>query len=372
MQVALVCYPTIGGSGVVATELAKALAFRFHRVHLVSYERPARLLEPQPNLYLHQVEPVLYPLFRYPPYESTLAGRLAALVRRGIDLIHVHYAIPHAVSAFLVQEYFRLEHRALPVITTVHGTDTTIMGHEPDLWPIIRLALLKSTVVTAVSHYLAEQTQRVFELSQPPLVVPNFIDTETFRPREDPKLRALYAHPGEYLFMHMSNFRPVKQVPWLIELFAQVLKEGLPAKLLLIGDGPDRSACERLCQQLGVESQVFFAGPIASVEQLLPLADVYWLASKEESFGLSALEAMACGVPVLAPAVGGLPEVVGPGGVLFAPTNQQDAIQALYKILRDLPTYRLWARRQALQFDTQKVIPKYEALYEQALASATA
>jgi len=311
MRLALVCYPSVGGSGVVATELAKALAHRGHEVHLVSYERPVRAIRCHPNLYLHQVEPPPYPLFRYLPYESSLAGRLATLVESGVQLIHVHYAIPHAVSAFLANEYLALEGRVAPFITTLHGTDTTLAKESPDLWPIIRLALSKSAAITAVSEYLAHKTQAIFRLKQKPLVIPNFVDTGLFAPEAKLDLRAIYAEPNEYLFVHASNFRPVKQVTWLIQLFQRLIGAGLPSKLLLIGDGPERATCERIVREAHLERQVLFMGAVMEVQEFLALGDIFLIASQEESFGLAALEAMACGVPVVAPAVGGLLEVVG-------------------------------------------------------------
>lgn len=364
MRIAIVCYPTVGGSGVVATELAKALACRGHEVHLVSYERPVRAVRCHPNLHLHQVEPPAYPLFRYLPYESALAGRLVALAEAGVELIHAHYAIPHAVSAFLASQYVALSGRALPFITTLHGTDTTLAQSAPDLWPIIRLALHKSDSVTAVSHALAQVTQTTFSLPHPPLVIPNFVDTNTFRPRQAHDLRAIYANPQEYIFVHASNFRPVKQVPWLMHLFERLVQMGLPAKFLLIGDGPERPAVEKLARELKIEKQVIFTGAVTEVQDYLALGDVFLLASREESFGLAALEAMACGVPVVAPCVGGLPEVVQEGGTLYEPDDLASAEKAIFRVIQKLTAYRQAARENALRFDLHRIIPLYESLYE--------
>ena len=364
VRIAIVCYPTVGGSGVVATELAKALACRGHDVHLVSYERPVRAVQCHPNLHLHQVEPPAYPLFRYLPYESALAGRLVALAEAGVELIHAHYAIPHAVSALLASQYVALSGRAVPFITTLHGTDTTLARSAPDLWPIIRLALHKSDSVTAVSHALAQTTQTTFSLARPPLVIPNFVDTNTFRPRQACDLRAIYASPQEYIFVHASNFRPVKQVPWLMHLFRRLVEMGLPAKLLLIGDGPERPAVEKLARDLKIEKQVIFTGAVTEVQDYLVLGDVFLLASREESFGLAALEAMACGVPVVAPRVGGIPEVVREGGILYEPDDPASAEKAIFCVLRHLAAYRQAARQNALRFDIHRIVLLYESLYE--------
>lgn len=371
VRIAIVCYPTVGGSGVVATELAKALACRGHEVHLVSYERPVRAIHCHPNLHLHQVEPPAYPLFRYLPYESALAGRLVALAESGVEIIHAHYAIPHAVSALLASRYVGLNGQRLPFVTTLHGTDTTLAREAPDLWPIIRLALHKSDVVTAVSHALARTTQEAFTLPEPPLVIPNFVDTQVFASRPMPELRALYAHPQEYILVHASNFRPVKQVPWLIQLFHRVRQAGLPAKLLLMGDGPERPNVEKLVREIGLERAVIFTGIVTEVQEYLSLGDVFLLSSREESFGLAVLEAMACGVPVLAPRTGGLPEVVQEGGLLYEPGDLDAAEKALFQILRDLPTYRQAARQNALRFDIHRIVPLYEKLYQTILTKAS-
>ena len=364
MRIAIVCYPTVGGSGVVATELAKALACRGHEVHLVSYERPVRAVQCHPNLHLYQVEPPAYPLFRYLPYESALAGRLVTLAEAGIELIHAHYAIPHAVSALLASQYVALSGRALPFITTLHGTDTTLAQSAPDLWPIIRLALHKSDSVTAVSHALAQATQTAFSLPTSPLVIPNFVDANIFRPRQVYDLRSIYANLQEYIFIHASNFRPVKQVSWLMHLFRRFVEMGLPAKFLLIGDGPERPAVEKLARELKIEKQVIFTGAVTEVQDYLVLGDVFLLASREESFGLAALEAMACGVPVVAPRVGGLPEVVREGGILYEPDDLASAEKAVFQVLRDSGAYRQAARQNALRFDINRIVPLYESLYE--------
>ena len=371
VRIAIVCYPTVGGSGVVATELARALACRGHEVHLVSYERPVRAIHCHPNLHLHQVEPPAYPLFRYLPYESALAGRLVALAESGVSLIHAHYAIPHAVSALLASRYVTLNGQRLPFVTTLHGTDTTLAQEAPDLWPIIRLALHKSDAVTAVSQALARTTQEAFALSESPLVIPNFVDTRVFAPRPTSELRDLYARPQEYIFVHASNFRPVKQVPWLIQLFHRVRQAGLSARLLLVGDGPERPAVEKLVREMGLEKAVIFTGAVTEVQEYLSLGDVFLLSSREESFGLAALEAMACGVPAVAPRTGGLPEVVQEGGLLYEPGDLDAAEKALFQVLRDLPTYRQAARQNALRFDIHRIIPFYEKLYQTILAKAS-
>lgn len=368
----MVCYPALGGSGVVATELAYKLACRGHEVHLVSSEPPFRLGSCLPALHFHEVVPPDYPVFRYRPYESALAGRLVHLARQGLDLIHVHYAIPHAVSALLAQWALTESlQKKVPFVTTLHGTDTVLVSEDPDLYPIVEVALKASEAVTAVSKALAQESQRRFGLSESPLVIPNFVDTRRFSPAQrKAELRAAYASPEEVLFVHASNFRPIKQTPWLVELFGQVLEAGVPARLLMIGDGPERPICERKGRELGIADRLTFAGSHQDIAPLLSLGDVFVLGSRYESFGLAALEAMACGVPVVAPSVGGLPELVSPqAGLLYPPGDQEQALQAILRVLSDLPAYRQGARETALRYEADAIVPMYEQLYHQTLAS---
>ncbi len=367
MRIAVVCYPTLGGSGIVATELAKALSCKGHSVHLVSSEVPLRYSVCLPNLYFHQVIPPEYPLFRYRPYESALAGRLVQLAEsEGVELFHVHYAIPHAVSAYLAQQVLKERGLRVPIITTLHGTDTVVVSQDPDLYPVVRLALRASTQVTAVSQALAEETEARFGLAGAVEVIPNFVDTEVFSPaRYDANLRAAYAAPGEYLLVHASNFRPVKQVPQIIQLFARLVEIGVPARLLLIGDGPEKVLCEQQVRELRLGARVHFVGGIADVAPLLVIGDVFVLASAYESFGLAALEAMACGVPVVAPAVGGLPEVISSeAGQLFPKDDIEAALHVTLRVLEKLPRYRQAARQNALRFRKELILPQYEVLYQ--------
>ncbi len=367
MRIAVVCYPTLGGSGIVATELAKALSCKGHSVHLVSSEVPLRYSVCLPNLYFHQVIPPEYPLFRYRPYESALAGRLVQLAEsEGVELFHVHYAIPHAVSAYLAQQVLKERGLRVPIITTLHGTDTVVVSQDPDLYPVVRLALRASTQVTAVSQALAEETEARFGLAGAVEVIPNFVDTEVFSPaRYDANLRAAYAAPGEYLLVHASNFRPVKQVPQIIQLFARLVEIGVPARLLLIGDGPEKVLCEQQVRELRLGTRVHFVGGIADVAPLLAIGDVFVLASAYESFGLAALEAMACGVPVVAPAVGGLPEVISSeAGQLFPKDDIEAALHVTLRVLEKLPRYRQAARQNALRFRKELILPQYEVLYQ--------
>lgn len=371
MRVAVVCYPTLGGSGIVATELAKALSCKGHSVHLVSSEVPLRYSLCLPNLHFHQVIPPEYPLFRYRPYESALAGRLVQLAEsEGVELFHVHYAIPHAVSAYLAQQVLIERGLRVPIITTLHGTDTVAVSQDPDLYPVVRLALRASTQVTAVSQALAEETEVRFDLAGAVEVIPNLVDTEVFSPaRYDANLRAAYAAPGEYLLVHASNFRPIKRVPQIIQLFARLVEVGVSARLLLIGDGPEKVLCEQQVRELGLGARVHFVGGIADVAPLLAIGDVFVLASAYESFGLAALEAMACGVPVVAPAVGGLPEVVSSeAGQLFPKDTPEAALRAILKVLEGLLLYRQSARQNALRFRKELILPQYEALYQKVQA----
>ncbi|MCS7297021.1 MAG: N-acetyl-alpha-D-glucosaminyl L-malate synthase BshA [Bacteroidia bacterium] len=370
MQIGIVCYPTIGGSGVIATELARALACRGHTVHLISSELPIRLTACLPNLYFHQVIPPDYPVFQYRPYESALAGRLVRLVEGGMELVHVHYAIPHAVSAYLAQQTLAYQGKALPVITTLHGTDTSLVSQDPDLYPIVKLALSASSEVTAVSEALAQETQLHFHLQEKPLVIPNFVDTTRFSPeRFDLRLRRAYAAPDEILLVHASNFRPIKQTPSILYILKELLEMNVPARLLMIGDGPERSYVERLAYQLELQERTSFTGSLQEVAPLLAIGDIFILTSAYESFGLAALEALACGVPVVAPAVGGLPEVIKPeAGRLFPPNDVHAACTAILEVLRNLPVYRSGARHIALEYDTHRIVPHYERLYEHMLS----
>jgi N-acetyl-alpha-D-glucosaminyl L-malate synthase BshA len=357
----------------VATELGLALADRGHEVHVVSYALPLRLRAAEERVRYHEVEVTSYPLFRYPPYDLALASRLAEVAEEeGLDLVHVHYAIPHALAALLVKDLLRPA--ALPVVTTLHGTDITIVGQDRSYHRVTRYAILSSDAVTAVSEYLRGETDRVFGPTRPIEVVPNFVDPARFRPGRDAGRRAAYARPGQALLLHVSNFRPVKRAPAAVDVLAAVARER-DAVLLMVGDGPSRAECEARSRALGVKDRVRFVGPHAEVERLLPLADLFVLPSEYESFGLAALEAMACGVPPLAFASGGLPEVVTDGvdGLLLPPHDDAAMGRAAAALLGDRPRLEAMGRAAretaTSRFAMDAVVPRYEAVYEAALAA---
>jgi len=369
MKIGITCYPTYGGSGVVATELGKALAQRGHEIHFISYSLPFRLQTYHERIFFHEVEMVDYPLLEHPPYAIALAAKMSEVgAQAGLDVFHVHYAMPHAVSAFLAKAI--LGQGRPKIITTLHGTDITLVGNDRSLFPMTRFALEQSDGITCVSRYLQAKTREVFETTRPISVIPNFVDTQQFTPEARPHLREHLAPHGERILAHLSNFRPPKRTPDVVRVFAQV-RAALPAKLLLIGDGPDRPVALQLAQSLGVARDVFFLGKQDDVESLLAIADLFLLPSEEEAFGLAALEAMSCAVPVVATTVGGLPEVVEDGkcGFLLSPGDVPGMASACLALLNDRERYeefRRGARRRAVsQFDTSLIVPQYESYYQQ-------
>ncbi len=371
MKIGITCYPTYGGSGAVAAELGVQLSQRGHEVHFVSYAPPFRLPSFQHNLFFHQVETMSYPLFEHTPYTITLAAKMADVaVAEGIDLLHVHYAIPHAVSAYLAREVMG---GRLKVLTTLHGTDITLVGTDPSLRSITRLAIDKSDQVTAVSSYLEQKTRETFQPSRPIRVIPNFVDSARFRPRQD-EARHRFAHPGERILLHLSNFRPVKRVPDVIQIFARV-RQKIPAKLLMVGDGVERPAAQRLAEELGVAKDVFFLSRQDDIPSLMKVADLFLLPSEQESFGLAALEAMSCGIPVIASRVGGLPEVIedGVSGILYPVGDVQGMSQGAIQVLTDDSSHLRFAqaaRQRVLDhFDASRIVPQYETLYEELLGA---
>ena len=373
MRVGIVCYPTAGGSGVVATELAQALAARGHEAHLVSYAPPLRLRGGDDRVRYHEVEVASYPLFRYPPYDLALASRLAEVAEsEGLDLVHAHYAIPHALAALLVRDLVRP--RRLPLVTTLHGTDITVVGQDRSYHRVTRYAILSSDAVTAVSAYLRDETDRVFGPTRPIDVIPNFVDTERFRPVEDPRRRACFARADQAVLLHVSNFRPVKRAPSCVDVLARVVRDR-DAVLVMVGDGPERAECEARARRAGLRDRVRFVGAHAEIERLLPVADLFLLPSEYESFGLAVLEAMACGTPPVAFRAGGLPEVVEDGvdGLLVPPLDDVALADAVLSLLAD-PERRAAVSRAGRataerRFATEKVVPLYEAAYERVLAA---
>ncbi len=372
MKIGMVCYPTYGGSGVVATELGIRLARRGHDVHFVSYEPPARFACAVEGLSFHEVETSSYPLFRHPPYLLAMASKMAEVVEsEDLDILHVHYAIPHTISASLAREI--MGRRDLPIVTTLHGTDITIVGREPAYFKIVQFALRGSDGVTAVSRWLAEETMRIFGHDGAIEVIPNFVDTERFRPEAAGDARGHFARPGERLLVHVSNFRPVKNAPDVVRVFARVVKD-TPARLLMVGDGPEVARTRETAKELGVIDRVRFLGETPDVARVLSCADIFLLPSSHESFGLAALEAMACAVPVIATNVGGIREVVAEGetGLLFEPGDVEGMAAAASALLSD--ETRLGAMRKAAraraggEFRPERVVPRYEAFYEKCLA----
>jgi L-malate glycosyltransferase len=374
MKIGITCYPTYGGSGVVATELGIELAARGHEVHFVSYAMPIRLTGASERIFFHEVEVTTYPLFDHPPYTLALATKMGEVAEQAqLDLLHVHYAIPHSVSALLAR--MMAAPRRLPFITTLHGTDITLVGSDRSYLPITRFSIEQSDGVTAISNYLRDRTLKEFEIKRPIDVIPNFVNCDLYNKSDDAAARARWAPGGEPILMHLSNFRPVKRLTDVVAIFALV-REKIAAKLVLIGDGPDRGAAEYIVRKKRLTKDVHFLGKQDRVHEKLGLADVFLLPSDEESFGLAALEAMACEVPVVATNVGGLPEVVkhGVDGYLFEPRDVDTAAKYALEILTRPDRGRMMgqmARASARrQYCSNDIIPLYEAYYAKVLNSA--
>lgn len=375
MKIGITCYPTYGGSGVVATELGMELAARGHEVHFISYAPPIRLSRENGGIQFHEVEVTTYPLFDHPPYALALATKMLEVAESaGLDILHVHYAIPHSVSALLARSM--AAPRRLPFITTLHGTDITLVGADRSYLPITRFSIEQSDGVTAVSRYLRDRTVREFEIQRPIEVVPNFVNCDLYC-RAPEAARAEFAPRGEPVVMHLSNFRPVKRVNDVIEIFARVRRQ-MSAKLVLMGDGPDRGAAEYLVRQKKLGCDVTFLGKQDRVHEKLGAADLFLLPSQLESFGLAALEAMACEVPVIATNVGGIPEVVthGEDGYLVEPGDVERAAKYAIEILSRPDRGRAMGQQARVHarknYCANDIIPKYEAYYQKVLARAAA
>ncbi len=376
MKIGITCYPTYGGSGVVATELGLELAQRGHDVHFISYAQPIRLTEPQPHIHYHEVEVSRYPLFDYPPYDLALATRMAEVAELyELDLLHVHYAIPHSVSALLARQMLAAgpSHRKLPFVTTLHGTDITLVGLDRSYLPITRYSIEESDGVTSISQYLREKTLKEFDIKNHIEVVYNFVNCDLYvRDEGAAKRREEYASAGERILVHLSNFRPVKRITDVVEIFDRVRKK-VPCKLLLIGDGPDRSKAEWLAVQKGIHDHVIFLGKQDRVQEKLAISDVMLLPSELESFGLAALEAMACKVVPLATRVGGIPEVIehGKSGYLADVGDVDTMAQYTIDLISDethLKQMGQQARAMAQsRFCASKIIPQYEEFYRRVL-----
>ena len=376
MKIGITCYPTYGGSGVVATELGMELAARGHEIHFISYAPPVRLEPGVKGIYFHEVEVTTYPLFDHAPYALTLAVKMLEVSEEAkLDLLHVHYAIPHSVSAMLARAM--ATPRRLPFITTLHGTDITLVGSDRSFLPLTKFSIEKSDGVTAISHYLKRRTVEEFDIKRPIDVIPNFVNCDLYARRENPALRAAWAPGGEPILMHLSNFRAVKRVTDVVEIFARV-REKMPAKLVLIGDGPERGAVEYLVRKKKLKQDVLLLGKQDRVYDKLGMADLFLLPSDNESFGLAALEAMACEVPVIGTAAGGMPEVVenGVDGYLVEPRDVASAARYAIEILSRADRGRemgLRARVNARRkFCANDVIPLYEAYYARVLGTAAA
>ena len=369
MNIGIVCYPTFGGSGVVATELGKALAYKGHKVHFISYQQPVRLDLFSENIYYHEVKVSDYPLFDYQPYELVLTSKLVDVVKfEKLDLLHVHYAIPHASAAYMAQHILAKEGITIPFITTLHGTDITLVGKDVSFEPVITFAINESNAVTAVSESLKQDTYKHFKITREIEVIPNFICFEEYKKIEDSDfLRKSFAPNGEKILVHISNFRPVKRVQDVIRIF-DIVRKQIPAKLLLVGDGPERHKIEELCREIQACDCIKFLGKVKDTERILSASDLFILPSESESFGLAALEAMAAKVPVISTNTGGIPEVnlQGFSGYLSNVGDVEDMAKNALSILKDeavLNQFKQAAYQQAQQFDIHKILPMYEELY---------
>ncbi|TVP50581.1 MAG: N-acetyl-alpha-D-glucosaminyl L-malate synthase BshA [Mongoliibacter sp.] len=371
MKIGIVCYPTFGGSGVVATELGKALAKEGHQVHFITYRQPTRLDFFSANLFYHEVDIKSYPLFEHAPYELALASKMVNVVKyEKLDLLHVHYAIPHASAAYMAKQILREEGIYIPVVTTLHGTDITLVGKDPSYEPVVTFSINQSDGVTAVSEDLKKATFDLFEIKTEIEVIPNFIDLERFKKQKKEHFKLAICPQGEKLLVHTSNFRKVKRVEDVIRVFFEVRKV-LPAKLLLVGDGPERDKMERLCRELGTCDDIRFLGKLEAVEEVLSVADLFLMPSEKESFGLAALEAMACEVPVLSSNAGGIPElnIDGVTGYACEVGNIEEMTKRAMEILDDknLPRFKANALARAKELDVSNILPLYEDFYRKTI-----
>ncbi|HEX7903998.1 MAG TPA: N-acetyl-alpha-D-glucosaminyl L-malate synthase BshA [Chitinophagaceae bacterium] len=372
MRIGIVCYPTFGGSGVLATELGKALAQQGHLVHFITYQQPVRLNGFIPNIFYHEVQVPPYPLFDYPPYETALASTMVDVIKNNnLDLLHVHYAIPHASAAYMAKQILKKEGKDIPVITTLHGTDITLVGRDKTYAPVVAFSINQSDAITAVSENLRDETYKIFTIEKEIEVIYNFVDVERFTRKPIDAFKKVIAPNGERIIMHASNFRKIKRVQDVVQIFYEVNKV-IPSKLLFVGDGPERSTAEDLARELGVCDEVRFVGKQEQMEDILAIADLFLLTSEYESFGLAALEAMAAGVPVVSTNAGGLSEI-NIDGVTGYMANVGDVAamsQQALSILKDdkiLKKFKEKAAAHAMKYDIANIVPIYEKLYERFL-----
>ncbi len=374
MKIGIVCYPTFGGSGVVATELGLELSKRGHEVHFITYTQPVRLELLSNNVHFHEVNVPEYPLFHYQPYELALSSKLVDMIKlHGIEILHVHYAIPHAYAAYMAQKMLEDEGIYIPFVTTLHGTDITLVGSHPFYKPAVTFSINKSNAVTSVSESLKNDTLRLFDIKNQIEVVPNFIDLEKYQPNFTDCQRAMMANDNERIITHISNFREVKNIPEVISVFHNIQKE-IPAKLMMVGEGPEKENAEHLVDELGIADCVVFLGNSNEIDRILCFSDLFLLPSQTESFGLAALEAMASGVPVISTNSGGLPEVNkhSYSGFLSNVGDVADMTNNALTILKNddvLDTFKANAKKQSLNFDLHSIVPAYERIYERTLES---
>jgi len=377
MRIGIVCYPTFGGSGVLATELGKALAQHGHQVHFITYQQPVRLNGFIPNIFYHEVQVPTYPLFDYPPYETALASTLVDVIKNNhLELLHVHYAIPHASAAYMAKKILEQDGIHIPVITTLHGTDITLVGRDKTYAPVVAFSINQSDAITAVSQNLRDETFTHFKIEKNIEVIHNFVDVQRFARKPIDAFKKLIAPNGERVLLHASNFRRIKRVQDVVLIFNEIIKQ-IPCKLLFVGDGPERVTAEQLCRQLGICDEVRFVGKQEQMEDILAIADLFLLTSEYESFGLAALEAMAAGVPVISTNAGGLPEIMIQGVTGFmgnvgdVDTMSRQAIEILQNDDR-LQEFKNNAAQQANSFDIKNIVPLYEKLYDEVLSQVLA
>lgn len=375
IKIGIVCYPTFGGSGVVATELGKALAQEGHKVHFITYSQPSRLDFLNENLFYHEVNIRSYPLFEYPPYELALASKMVSVVKNEkLDLLHVHYAIPHASAAYMAKQILKSQGINIPVVTTLHGTDITLVGKDASYEPVVTFSINQSDGVTAVSEDLRKETYLHFKITNEIEVIPNFIDLEKFKKQKKDHFKKAICPNGEMLIVHTSNFRKVKRIGDVVTVFNNIHKE-IPAKLLMIGDGPERAHAEQQCRDLNISHDVRFLGKLEAVEEVLSVADLFLMPSEKESFGLAALEAMACEVPVISSNTGGIPElnINGVTGFMSNVGDVENMTRNALTVLdkNNLPKFKESALKRAQEFDITRILPLYEAYYTRIMEKAS-